>query len=238
MDIKLSKRMKNVVEFVEGEKVCDIGCDHAFVSIYLLQHNLAKKVYAMDVRKGPLEIAKSHVNACGFEQLIDVRLSDGFEKLEVGEADCAIIAGMGGPLIVEILKRGKAHTDKGINLVLQPQSDIYKVREYLYDIGYAIEKENMLIDEEKYYTVIKAKKINDLSKKPDKPSQAEFTYGKYLIENKNDILKQFLEEKLEKNREIRKKLIQNSSEKSYNRTIELESENKLIEEVLECNWRD
>ena len=106
MDIKLSKRMQAVADMVDGENVADIGCDHAFVSIYLAGKPFVKKVIAMDVKTGPVDIAKANVAAYNLENKIEIRMSDGFGNLEVGEADVAVIAGMGGYLMIDILKNG------------------------------------------------------------------------------------------------------------------------------------
>ena len=110
--IVLSKRMEAVVNMVSPqslvvpEKKCiaDIGCDHAYVSIALMERGLADKVIAMDVRKGPLEIAAKNVAEYGMENNIELRLSDGMERLKPGEADAIIIAGMGGLLMCSILE--------------------------------------------------------------------------------------------------------------------------------------
>ena len=94
MSIKLSKRMKCIVDMVTpGRVVADIGCDHGYISIYLVEKGIAKKVYAMDVAEGPLGIARSNIESRALSDKIETRLSNGFEALEAGESDCAVIAG-------------------------------------------------------------------------------------------------------------------------------------------------
>lgn len=228
-DIKLSKRMQSVVSMVEEKSVVDIGCDHAFVSIYLLTTGKADKVIAMDVKKGPIDIAKSNVSLYGCGDKIQVRLSDGFDKLEPGETECAIIAGMGGALIVDILKRGQIHTQNGIALILQPQSECWKVREYLYSIGYKIVREDMLVEDEKYYTIIKAVPFKG-SIPPY--SEAEIEFGRELLHKKNHTLKDFLLETKIKNQELMIKLEHIHTDKSKERIQQIIKDNKLIEEAL------
>lgn len=238
-EIRLSKRMKTVADMVTpsvDNTVCDIGCDHAFVSIYLKKKGIASRVIAMDVKEGPLNIARANIDSFGLKDYIEVRASDGFEALMPNEADVAIIAGMGGSLIVDILKRGKIHTDAGIELIIQPQSDIPKVRKYLYDIGYTIEDENFLIDEGKYYTVIKAVN-NSLDKKenvesPYELSEAELNYGPVLLKKKTLVLKEYLELILTKNKELMDKLNANPTDKGSVRVKELIHANELINQVL------
>ena len=157
----LSNRMEAVVNMVSPQSfvIADIGCDHAYVSIALVERKLAQKVIAMDVRKGPLEIAKKNVTAYAMTDEIELRLSDGLDKILPGEADVIVIAGMGGLLIRDILERGKKILDvdgKRPELILQPQSDLAEVRIFLQENAYDIQQEKMLIEEGKYYTIIKA----------------------------------------------------------------------------------
>jgi tRNA (adenine22-N1)-methyltransferase len=233
-DIKLSKRMQAVADMVTacGDNVADIGCDHAFVSIYLKSKGKAEKVIAMDVRKGPLDIARANIAAYGLGDYIDVRLSDGFDALKKGEADTAIIAGMGGLLMVDILKRGSMHTDSGIRLVLQPQSEPDKLRQYLYDIGYDITDECFLQEDGKYYTVIRAEKStqhNPLSEARDTAEEkAKLIYGPVLLKRKDELLQRYIKRQLEKNHELRDMLVKKPTPKSELRIEELKEEEKIM----------
>lgn len=218
---------------VEGEKVCDIGCDHAFVPIYLIQSNRSKKVIAMDVKKGPVDIARNHVNEYGLSGYIEVRQSDGFEALGDNEADCAVIAGMGGQLMVDILKRGINHTKAGIRLVLQPQSEIEKVRQYLGDIGYCIVREEMLVEEDKFYTIIRAERSEDMK---GNMSSEGILYGDYLLQHKNQILKSFLELQYTKNCSLIDSLSQKKTLRSDERINEIKSNNKNLLNIIKKYW--
>ena len=126
-----------------GSRVADIGCDHAHTGIWLIQNGIASKVIAMDVRKGPLKKAHENLKLYGLEGTIETRLSDGLEKLNEGEADTVIIAGMGGTLTVEILKKGLEKIAAARELILQPQSDIGMVRRFLRENGFSITQEKM-----------------------------------------------------------------------------------------------
>ena len=98
--MKLSKRLETIVEQASrasaGAPAADVGTDHGFVPIRLIEEGAASWVIAMDVRKGPLERAREHVALYGMENQIETRLSDGLTKLQPGEAETVIIAGMGG----------------------------------------------------------------------------------------------------------------------------------------------
>ena len=228
MEIKLSNRMQCVSDLVTKGRIADIGCDHAFVSIYLLQSKKADKVLAMDIKDGPLNIARENIALYGFEEYIEVRKSNGFEAARVSEVDCAIIAGMGGHLIIDILKRGSEFTDNGIELILQPQSDIPLVREYLFSIGYMICEEKMLIEEGKYYTIIKATKSDSVKEL----SVEEIKFGPCLLKEKNTVLHQYLNHKLEKNKDIIFRL-NNKKDGQNERITELNQENQMICSVLD-----
>ena len=89
--VKLSKRLLAVAGMVtEGNMVCDVGCDHGFVSIYLIQKGISARVIAMDVNEGPLRAAGEHVGEFGLSDYIETRLSDGVAALGTGEADTLI----------------------------------------------------------------------------------------------------------------------------------------------------
>lgn len=172
--------------------IADVGCDHAYVAIALCQRQLAKKVIAMDVRRGPLAIAKNNVVQYGLGEEIELRLGDGLEELQPGEVDTIIIAGMGGLLMRGILERGYSIWTEDCHpvLVLQPQSDIGQLRHFLYEKGYMIEKEKMLLEEGKYYTVMRA--IYDDSDCEVDDSEAAWTYGACNLRNRDAILLQYL----------------------------------------------
>ena len=105
--ITLSKRMQANADMVSlGGTVADIGCDHGYLSIYLLESGKKDRAIAMDVRSGPLSSAEDNVKNAGLSDKVRLRLSDGLEKLGLGEADTVVIAGMGGPLMEEILQKG------------------------------------------------------------------------------------------------------------------------------------
>lgn len=230
MDIKLSRRMQAVADMVQEKRVVDIGCDHAFVSIYLASKPHIERVIAMDVKKGPVDIARANVAAYKLANKIEVRMSDGFGKLEKGEANAAIIAGMGGYLMIDILEAGRMHLKDGISLILQPQSDIKAVREYLTKVGYVISHEDMLIEEGKYYTVIRAVPCGD---NIAGYSEEELCYGPILLDRKHPVLKDYLEYISDKNLEIIDKLNSSGSEKSKDRVNQLIKEKENIDNILQ-----
>ena len=186
--IKISQRLKQVAELVpEGMRLADVGTDHGYVPIWLLQQGRIPSAIAMDVNKGPLIRAEENRAKYGLDRQIELRQSDGLEKLKPGETDVVLIAGMGGPLMIRILEEGRAAAECISAFVLQPQSEIPSVRRYLIRNGYDIEEEIMLIDEGKYYMGMKA-----VHRKVEEWSEAEYLFGKKLLESGNDVLFQFM----------------------------------------------
>lgn len=107
--MKLSKRMQAVAAMVSpGNVLADIGTDHGYVPIALVQEHVIPRAIAMDINEGPLERATAHIREYHLESLIETRRSNGVEMLREGEADSILIAGMGGELIIGILTAGEA----------------------------------------------------------------------------------------------------------------------------------
>ena len=193
--MRLSRRLQAVADFVTmGSRVADVGCDHAYTAIYLAEHGISPNIIAMDVNQGPIDRAKENIKKYGYSDIIETRKSDGLEKLEEDEADTILIAGMGGPLMIQILTAKKEVMQTAKELVLQPQSEIHKVRYMLQEEGFLIVDENMVKEDEKYYFIMKAIK-NSLKldvKKYALIEKEHFYYGKLLLEQKNSILKEFM----------------------------------------------
>lgn len=139
-----------------GSRTADVGCDHGFVSIYLYENKIVPKVYAMDLREGPLQRAREHIEEKGFSDYIETRLSDGLEALAAGEAETLICAGMGGRLMAEILSKGHEKAAMMRELILQPQSELRYFRWFLRQSGFVIVKEDIIKEDGKFYPIIKA----------------------------------------------------------------------------------
>ena len=155
--VVLSERLRAVAAMVTaGNRVCDVGCDHGFVSIFLAQQGISPGVLAMDVRSGPLGAAREHIAERGLEHIIETRLSDGLHNYNVGEADTLICAGMGGRLMMRILSDDRDKTDSFRELILQPQSEVEQFRAWLRGQGYRITDENMIEEDGKFYPIMRA----------------------------------------------------------------------------------
>ncbi|MCR5108068.1 MAG: class I SAM-dependent methyltransferase [Lachnospiraceae bacterium] len=186
--MKLSDRLKAVAGMVTpGLKVADVGCDHGHLAIYLIEKKISPYVYAMDINRGPIDRAIINIMESGYSSDIKTILGDGLTELNPGDAGSIVMAGMGGPLMVDIIKASPAVCEEADELILQPQSDIALVRHYLQDKGYLIISEDMICEDDKFYPMIKA-----VHGEMDLQREVFFRYGRILIRERNPILLHFL----------------------------------------------
>lgn len=227
--IQLSNRLLAAAGMVtKGNIVADIGCDHAYTSIYLCQAGIAPKVIAMDVNKGPLVGAKAHVEEAGLTEQIDIRLSDGLQRLVPGESDSVLLCGMGGLLMIKILSDYPEATASLKELILQPQSEVGEVRRYLHKQGYEITKEHMLKEDGKFYVMMRAVK-SELPQAYE--TECDYIYGKLLLEEKNPVLAEFLDREHRLRADVLTALSGQDTENANARKESLNREFSLIEEA-------
>lgn len=154
--MELSRRLQAVAAMVTaGYTLADIGTDHAYIPIYLVEHQIVPRAMAMDINEGPLDRARAHVEEHGLTGQIALRLSDGMKELRPGEAQSAVIAGMGGTLMIRILQDSKEMVESLRECILQPQSEIAKVRAFLLQEGFLFIQEDMVEEDGKFYPMMK-----------------------------------------------------------------------------------
>jgi len=227
-ELQISRRLKAVAALVgPGLVLADVGCDHGYIPIYLIQKGQIPRAIAMDINQGPLLRAREHIREWGLEAYIETRLSDGLKALEPGEAQCLVIAGMGGPLMERILTQGAPVLKDMKELILQPQSEIGHFRQFLAENGYRIIEEDMVEEEKKYYPMMKA-----VQGSMNYTKKAEYLYGKKLLEKRHPVLREFLEKEDRASRELLKKLTQVETSSAEKRKEELQEEIRDREEAL------
>lgn len=142
MKLPISKRLLCCASMVQsGSRVADIGTDHGYLGIYLLQSGAARHVIACDLRKDPLENARRNAKLFGVDGEMEFRLSDGLEKILPDEVDTVVMAGMGGDLIQKILSQCPWRKREGLQFILQPQSAGNVLRRWLCEDGFEIQRE-------------------------------------------------------------------------------------------------
>ncbi|MBS6103748.1 class I SAM-dependent methyltransferase [Megasphaera sp.] len=155
--MQLTPRLEAAVSLIpKGKVIADIGTDHAYIPVHTCETGWCPSAIAADIVPGPLAAAKAHVAGAGLTDRIDCRLGDGLTCIEIGEADGAVICGMGGSLMIKILQQSYDVWQSLKFVVLQPQSDSGDLRRYLYEEGWHIEDERLVIDDGRLYELLRA----------------------------------------------------------------------------------
>ncbi|MCL2528307.1 MAG: class I SAM-dependent methyltransferase, partial [Defluviitaleaceae bacterium] len=184
----LSPRLQAVMDFINcrASVLADIGTDHAYLPVAAVQHGLCDKAIACDLNPGPLAIADRNIQDAGLCGTIETRLGDGLLPLLPGEADCIVIAGMGGMRIWGIISEGIEQARKASRLILQPQHDTVLLRKNLHEAGFEIQDEIIVREvvgvREHFYVIIAACYTGDVYNWTEK----EYFLGKFLIEKSGD----------------------------------------------------
>ncbi|MBO4882108.1 MAG: SAM-dependent methyltransferase, partial [Lachnospiraceae bacterium] len=200
------------------------GCDHGFMAIELVSRGISPKVIASDLRTGPLERARENIEKAGLSDKISLIISDGFSAIEPGSVKTAVIAGMGGMLIRDILTNGMDCIKQMDEFIVQPQSNIPEFRNFLRQSGFEIKRNNVLIDAGKYYFPMRIKYTGKTDENPS--ITPEDRYGADLIKEDRG-LSDYLGAEMSSYEKILEKLISESGEHNE-RTEE-------IRELMELN---
>ena len=198
--VKLTDRLLKIASLVDnGKRIADIGTDHGYIPVYLLNQNKIQYAILGDVNKGPLENARKEVTRNKLQDKVDLRLGSGIEVLKENEVDEIIIAGMGGMLIKANEK--VAHTTE--KLILQPMQAPEELRMFLYQNGYKILDEHLVREEHRLYEIIVCK-YEGLE--PQEIDPIYYEIGPNLIQNNDPLLNDFIENKIRINQNVLKKL--------------------------------
>ena len=259
----LSERLRAVTELVtKGNRVADIGCDHAYTSIYLVKKGIAPCAIAMDINAGPIERAKENVALYGLADKITVRRSDGVKELGVEEADTLLITGMGGLLMKKILSDKPEVTAAAKELVLQPQSEVEELRRFLHSIGFVITTEQIRKEDGKFYVMFQAKQMclekyirceqsnNDefaekeqtiennektyttATKQEVAWTDLEYRYGAYLLQERSAVFLEYVNWELQQKEQILASLEQIETEKAQERREQLVKEVEQLKQIM------
>ncbi len=228
--IQISKRLSAAAALVsKGNRLADIGCDHGYLPIYLVQQSQIPRAIAMDIRPGPLSRAREHIRAYGLLDYIECRLSDGLEALCPGEAETIVIAGMGGPLMEKILVKGAGQLAGVKELIVQPQSDVEQFRKFLQEIPFTVDSEDMVEENGKYYPVMHLV----CGKTKECWEKAQFRYGKYLLRDRHPILQKYLCRERNRLEKLEQELSEVNSSRARIRLELVYEEKKCLEEAWE-----
>jgi tRNA (adenine22-N1)-methyltransferase len=226
--MKLSKRLQAIGEMVPKHSiVADIGTDHGYIPVYLIESRISKRVIGSDISKNSLDKIIEYVKETGYEKEIESRLGNGLEVLKPYEVDTVIIAGMGGLLIRDILEDNKDVSNSITHFIFQPMIASKELRKYLHDNNFIILDEKIVKEENKYYEIIYAKKGKSYIEK-----DIYYEISKILIERKDPILQEFIENKIKMTENILVDLEGKDTDKSKERYFELIGKLNDLKEVL------
>lgn len=188
--MKLSKRLKAITDFVnDGEKIIDIGCDHALMDIFIYENRKKVKVIASDIHEGALSQAEKNIDKYDLKNKIKLRLGDGLSVVKNGEVDTVIIAGMGYNNIIKILS-DKEKLESINKIILQSNTDVVKLRKSVIKLGFRISRETLVKDKDIIYTII------EFVRGTEKYSYEEIYFGPKILENKDALFYEYYGRKL------------------------------------------
>ena len=198
--MELSKRLNFIINNIgEASVLADIGTDHGYIPLYAVKNGLCSKAIAVDINKDPLDKARLNAVLEGVGDELDFRLGSGLKPLEKGEVDVAVIAGMGGNLIRDILEDDIDKVKEINSLILVPAQNPEVLREYLYNNDYEIISEDLCEEEGIYYELFNVRKKDGESIKLD---SIYYEVSPKLLMNKHPLMKEFLNDKIENYKKI------------------------------------
>ncbi|WP_281658254.1 tRNA (adenine(22)-N(1))-methyltransferase TrmK [Halobacillus sp. Cin3] len=229
---QLSERLAKVAEYLPaGAVFADIGSDHAYLPCYVCLKDPQAQAIAGEVNQGPYDSALNEVKAHDLQSRIDVRLGDGLEVIQPGEVKQVTIAGMGGPLIRDILERGRDKLTAVNRIIAQPNIDARSIRQWFYTHGYSLIDEQIMEEGGHIYEILAAEKGDPASAYESADLEKELWLGPYLMKEKAAAFRKKWREEM-----IKKEYILDQMQKAATvdavKVDTLQKEIKWLQEVL------
>ena len=178
----LDKRLQAVASLVpQGSRFADIGTDHAYLPVWLLEQGVIASAVAGDIAAGPCQAAQTTVAMHGAASSIAVRQGSGLAVLRPGEADCIAICGMGGSTIISILAADMAVAKGAQRLLLQPMAGAAALRRWLVAQGWCITREALVDDEPHFYEIICAERAEKYAARASDAGEQCYSEVEYLV---------------------------------------------------------
>lgn len=183
--MKINDRLKHIGDLVEANSFClDIGCDHAFLDIYLVKQNKNIKAIASDIAEGPVKQARENIKREGLEDTIEVRLGNGLDTYS-DEVNTVIIAGMGGRNMIGIFKNNMKVLKKIDTIIVSPNNYQIDVKKFLTKNGFYIDDEELVKEKKFIYQIIKFKRGRKHY------TRKEFFFGPVLLKKKGNLFEEY-----------------------------------------------
>ncbi len=192
------KRLLDIISLVEpGKSVIDIGTDHGLVPLYLAKNGISSDIMATDISAPSLKKLEDELDD-ELSMQIKTMVTDGFHGLEKKANQIAIIAGMGGHTIVEIIDENLDFAKSLNYMILASNVATETLRKFLNDNGFIITRDFLTFENGKYYDILKVNPGSDQDL-----SLADIYYGYENIENHSSLLKEKLDIEYVKNIEFK-----------------------------------
>jgi len=212
-----------------GSIVADIGTDHAYLPVFLIEAGISPKVIATDLNPGPLESAARTVAERHLEKSIELRLGNGLKVLKPEEAEVVVLAGMGGNTIREILAAAQDILKNVKRLVMQPMADAGDLRVWLAENGWKIVGEKLVEEEGRIYAIITAEHGRELF-----DDKIVLELGPRLIEGKDPLLRTYLGKIIERYERVLAGLAAGKNEAALEKARQITAKLERIKEVVKC----
>ena len=246
---QLSERLKVIADqVIPGQVVVDVGTDHAYLPIFLVQQKICPRVIGVEVNPGPLRSAELQVQAAGLTPRIDIRAGNGLQAIQVGEAQIAVVAGMGGKTICEILEASPAVTASLTRLILQPMGAIRRVRAWLRQNAWKIVREELMLEDELFYLVLVAEpqppkdpvllpashcETEDLAlSTADDWDTEDLEVGEFLLERRHPLLPRYLKQQIEREQRVLNQLNRSKDSKLNEKREKLQNRIERFREMI------
>lgn len=225
----VNKRLLALAEYIlPGEIIADIGTDHAYLPVYLVQSGKITRALACDIHEKPLDVARKNVIDNKLEANIELRLGDGLKTLKPGEAEVAVAAGMGGGTIKKILEDSPRVLNTLKRLILQPMGEEADLRRWLLCNGWRLVDENLIFENGHIYTIIIAEQGSE-----QLYDDVVLEVGPRLIEKKHPLLPELLKKLIKKYKLAVRGLMKSSRPDARIKLERLRKHLSRLEEVAE-----
>ena len=221
--IKLSERLLKIANYISNEEdIADIGTDHGYLPLYLMEKNENRKAVFTDVNDGPLKKAENIIKREHPQMSLskfDIRKGDGLQPLQPGEVDTVIMAGMGGVLIKEILEVDIAKTKSFKKLILQPRNGSHKLRKWLIANDFYISDEELAHEKKRICEIILVEPGSD-KKNQEFKNDLDYEFSPILAYKPTAIAGEWVDRLLKTERAIEESIITGGSGQSQKKLIE------------------
>lgn len=236
-----SERLRQIAARVQKHApMADIGSDHALLPCSLVLNGTVPTAIAVEVNEGPFRAARDYVANQGLSERIDVRFGDGLTVIKPGEVATVVIAGMGGSLIVDILRRSQSVLDETERLVLQPNVAVAPLRRWLIEAGWQLVDEELVLENGHYYDILVAERGVPFAPYEAAMSTARtnFTFlleaGPLLSRRRHPLLRHKGEQEIRKCKRILNRLKRSSHPATQKKRMEMETRIHDWEEMIAC----